>query len=269
MRSATARPYATERRRSGVPCGAIRYLASAVEGYGPSSYGDRFADVYDDWYRGLSDVDVAVAALLDLAGRGPCSSSVSARDGWRSRSPEPEPRDITVSGIDSSAAMLDVMRAKPGAELVDVHLGDMVDAMPEGPFALIFVAYNTLFNLADAARQAACFAAAAERLAPGGRFVVEAFVPDDPPREGSAVSVRSMTADRVVLSVSIHRPAEQLAEGQFIELTEAGTVRLRPWSIRSHRPTSSTRWRRPPACSSRTDGWASAIATSATATNVT
>ena len=204
-----------------------------MEGYGPSSYGDRFADVYDDWYRGLSDVDVAVAALLDLAGRGPVLElGVGTGRLAIPLAGAGAARNITVSGIDSSAAMLDVMRAKPGAELVDVHLGDMVDAMPEGPFALIFVAYNTLFNLADAARQAACFAAAAERLAPGGRFVVEAFVPDDPPREGSAVSVRSMTADRVVLSVSIHRPAEQLAEGQFIELTEAGTVRLRPWSIR-------------------------------------
>ena len=41
-----------------------------------------------------------------------------------------------------------------------------------------------------------------------------------------------MTADRVVLSVSIHDPAQQLAEGQFVELTESGGVRLRPWSIR-------------------------------------
>ena len=48
----------------------------------------------------------------------------------------------------------------------------------------------------------------------------------------SAVIDRTETADRVVLSVSIHRPAEQVAEGQFIELTEAGAVRLRPWSIR-------------------------------------
>jgi SAM-dependent methyltransferase len=204
-----------------------------VQGYGPSSYGDRFADVYDDWYRGLSDVEVAVDALLELAGRGPVLelgvgtgrlAIPLARAGVG--------RGITVSGIDSSTAMLDVMRAKTGAELVDTHLGDMVDAMPDGPFELIFVAYNTLFNLADPDRQAGCFAAAAERLAPGGRFVVEAFVPDDPPRDGSAISVREMTVDRVVLSVSVHHPAEQLAEGQFVELTEAGTVRLRPWSIR-------------------------------------
>ena len=40
-----------------------------------------------------------------------------------------------------------------------------------------FVAYNTFFNLLTAERQQACFAAVAERLAPGGAFVIEAFVP--------------------------------------------------------------------------------------------
>jgi len=204
-----------------------------VEGYGPSSYGDRFADVYDDWYRGLSDVDATVTALLDLAGSG----SVLELGVGTGRLAIPLAAagfdlGVTVRGIDSSAAMLDMMRVKPGAELVATQLGDMVDDMPDGPFDLVFVAYNTLFNLAEPDRQAACFRAVAHRLTPGGRFVVEAFVPDDPPRDGSAVTVRSMTADRVVLSVSIHHPAEQLAEGQFIEFTEAGTVRLRPWSIR-------------------------------------
>jgi len=209
-----------------------------VEGYGSSSYGDRFADVYDDWYRGLSDVDTTVAALLELAGGG----SVLELGVGTGRLAIPlaragADRAVKVQGIDSSAAMLDVMRAKPGAELVEVHLGDMVDEMPDGPFDMVFVAYNTLFNLAEPHRQAGCFHAVADRLVPGGRFVVEAFVPDDPPRDGAAVSVRSMTADRVVLSVSIHHPADQLAEGQFIELTESGGVRLRPWSIRYARPT--------------------------------
>jgi SAM-dependent methyltransferase len=204
-----------------------------VEGYGRSSYGDRFADVYDDWYQGLDDVDATVASLLELAGHG----SVLELGVGTGRLAIPlagagASRSITVHGIDSSAAMLDVMRAKPGAELVDLHVGDMVDDMPAGPFDMVFVAYNTLFNLADPDRQAGCFSAVAERLSVGGRFVVEAFVPDDPPRDGSAISVRSMTVDRVVLSVSVHHPTEQLAEGQFVELTEAGTVRLRPWSIR-------------------------------------
>ncbi|HWM20914.1 MAG TPA: class I SAM-dependent methyltransferase, partial [Ilumatobacteraceae bacterium] len=183
-----------------------------MQGYGPSSYGDRFADAYDDWYRGLSDVDMAVSALLELAGNGPVLElGVGTGRLAIPLANAGVARAIAVSGIDASAAMLDVMRTKPGAELVDVHVGDMVDAMPDGPFELIFVAYNTLFNLADADRQAGCFAAAADRLTPGGRFVVEAFVPDDPPRDGSAVTVRSMTVDRVVLSVSVHHPTDQLA----------------------------------------------------------
>jgi SAM-dependent methyltransferase len=204
-----------------------------VEGYGRSSYGDRFADVYDDWYRGPDDVDGTVAALLGLAGHGPILElGVGTGRLAIPLAGAGADQGITVHGIDSSTAMLDVMRSKPGSELVEVHLGDMVDDMPDGPFDMAFVAYNTLFNLADPDRQVGCFRAVAERLAPGGRFVVEAFVPDDPPRDGAVVTVRSMTADRVVLSVSINHPAEQLAEGQFVELTEAGTVRLRPWSIR-------------------------------------
>ena len=44
--------------------------------------------------------------------------------------------------------------------------------------------------------------------------------------------VRSMAVDHVVLSVSVNRPDEQVAEGQFVQFSEAGGVRLRPWSIR-------------------------------------
>jgi hypothetical protein len=44
--------------------------------------------------------------------------------------------------------------------------------------------------------------------------------------------VRSMAVDHVVLSVSVNRPDEQLFEGQFVQFSERGGVRLRPWSIR-------------------------------------
>jgi hypothetical protein len=117
---------------------------------------------------------------------------------------------------------------------VQVVLGDMVDDLPRGPFDVVFVAYNTLFNLLTHDRQQACFAAVREVLAPGGSFVVEAFVPS--PQPGSQVAVRSLDADRVVLSISVHDGEDQRAEGQFVELTEAAGVRLRPWSIRYASP---------------------------------
>jgi hypothetical protein len=62
--------------------------------------------------------------------------------------------------------------------------------------------------------------------------VIDAFVPDPSRPAGDSVTVRSLTADRVILSISVDDPEHQTAQGQFVELTEAGGVRLRPWSIR-------------------------------------
>ena len=105
--------------------------------------------------------------------------------------------------------------------------------LPPGPFAVVLVAFNTFFGLTTAEDQARCFAAVADRLTADGSFVVEGFVPDDELIEaGSRVEVRSLTAHRVVLTVSRHDAVAQRAEGQFVELTEEGGVRLRPWSLR-------------------------------------
>jgi SAM-dependent methyltransferase len=139
---------------------------------------------------------------------------------------------VEVHGVDSSAAMLDRLRAKPGADDVHAAVGDMVDGLPDGPFSLVFVAYNTFFGLLSEDRQQACFAAVAARLSPGGVFAIEAFVPEPGAAAASSVTVRAVHVDRVVLSVSTADPEAQLAEGQYIDITESGGVRLRPWSIR-------------------------------------
>lgn len=205
-----------------------------VHGYGPSSYGDAFADVYDDWYHDVSDIEATVTRLLELTPDGGRVLELGIGTG-RLALPLAERgagRGITVLGVDASEAMLERLRSKDPDGRVTAHLGDMVDDLPTGPFETVFVAYNSIFNLTEAERQAACFAAVAGVLAPGGRFAVEAFVPADPPPSGDEVRVRSMHADRVVLSISMHDPATQRAEGQFVELSAAGGVRMRPWSIR-------------------------------------
>jgi hypothetical protein len=132
--------------------------------------------------------------------------------------------------------MLQRLAAKPGGALVLARLGDMVEGLPDGPFSLVFVAYNTFFSLLTEERQQACCHEVAARLSPGGSFVVEAFVPETGPTPASGIEVRSVRADRVVLSVSTTEPAAQRAEGQYIDITEAGGVRLRPWSIRWSTP---------------------------------
>lgn len=202
-----------------------------MDGFHEASYGDAFADVYDEWYGGISDVEATVRTLVALADGRPV---LELGVGTGRLAVPLAAAGVEVTGVDSSAAMLDVLAAKASA--VTAVRGDMVDGLPQGPFGLAFVAYNTFFNLTTAARQQACFHAVAARLAPGGMFVIEAAVPDPQRPAGGTVAVRSIAADRVVLSVDVHVPEEQRVDAQLIELTEAGGVRLRPASIRYAAP---------------------------------
>ncbi len=201
-----------------------------MDGYTHSTYGDAFADVYDDWYRGMSDVETTVDMLAELAAEFAPLPVLELGVGTGRLAIPLAGRGLPVVGLDSSAAMLAKLAENDPAGSVVSRIGDMVDDQPAGPFALVFVAYNTFFNLLSEGRQRACFSSVAERLAPGGAFVIEAFVPE--PQPGSSVAVRSMTVDSVVLSVTTHNDATQTAHGQYIELSESAGVRMRPWAIR-------------------------------------
>lgn len=221
-----------------------------VHGYGDATYGDAFADVYDEWYSDLAEGEACVELLAQMAdqasmvaggcrvlelgvGTGRLAIPLAARLAGLVGM-EGLAGGAQVHGIDASAPMLAQMAAKRGGAAVRGHLGDMAGDLPEGPFTLVFAAYNTLFNLPDEQRQAACIAAVAHRLVPGGRLVVEAFVPADDTPGGATdtVRVRTLAADRVVLAVSRTDPTAQRVEGQYVEFTAAGGVRLRPWSVR-------------------------------------
>lgn len=204
-----------------------------MRGYDDRTYGDAFADVYDDWYADLGDVDTTVGALARVAGAGPV---LELGVGTGRLAVPLAATGLEVHGVDTSEAMLARLRARPDGHWVHVRRADMVDELPIGPFRLVYVAYNTLFNLRTPERQQACFAAVACRLTPDGCFAVEAFVPDPQRPAGSTVGVRSLHVDRVVLTVDVHHPESQTAEGHFVEITEAGGVRLRPWSIRYATP---------------------------------
>jgi SAM-dependent methyltransferase len=210
-----------------------------VEGYDASTYGDRFADVYDDWYGDVTDAAACTAKVVELcraAGGGPVLE-LGVGSG-RLALPLVE-QGIEVHGIDASAAMLERLRAKPGGKSVQVTLGDMavLDLPHSGAFAVVLVAFNTFFNLASEDAQRRCLGRVAEVLSPGGFFLLEAFVPDSAEGTGidGALSPRHISADEVVLSVSQRDRAAQTITGQHVHVTEQG-IRLRPWHLRYATP---------------------------------
>lgn len=121
-----------------------------------------------------SVVDPAVDFLANLAGTGP-ALELGVGTG-RIALPLAQ-RDITVNGIDLSAAMLDRLRAKPGAEAIGLTLGDFATARVPGEFSLVYLVFNTIMNLTSLDEQVACFQTAAAHLVPGGCFVIEVMVP--------------------------------------------------------------------------------------------
>jgi SAM-dependent methyltransferase len=210
-----------------------------VEGYDASTYGDRFADVYDDWYGDVTDAAACtarVAELCEAAGGGPVLE-LGVGSG-RLALPLVE-HGLEVHGIDASAAMVERLRAKPGGDRVRVTLGDMADVAlaDPPPFAVVLVAFNTFFNLATEAAQRRCLGRVADLLAPDGWFVLEAFVPEAVEGTGidGALTPRHISADEVVLSVSQRDRAAQTITGQHVHVTEAG-IRLRPWHLRYASP---------------------------------
>lgn len=212
----------------------------AVDGYESSTYGERFADVYDDWYPDVTDAEGCVAtilALVERAGGGP----VLELGVGTGRLAVPLARSgLEVHGVDASQAMLERLRARPGGEAVRTVLGDMAEVeLPDlEPCAVVLIAFNTLFNLGTEDAQARCLQRAARALAPSGRLLVETFVPrDDEDGSGAvtAVEPRRIELDQVVLTVSRSDPADQTVTGQHVQLTERG-VRLRPWHLRWLRP---------------------------------
>src|SRR5438132_3154443 len=87
-------------------------------------------------------------------------------------------RGVPVHGIELSKAMLERLCAKPGAEDIDVTIGDFATTRVDGWFSLAYLVFNTIMNLTTQAAQVACFRNVAAHLEPGGCFVIEVGIPD-------------------------------------------------------------------------------------------
>ena len=146
----------------------------AEQRFGPSTYGEHIASMYDALHVHM-DPAAAVETLAELAGAG---RALELGVGTGRIALPLAARGVEVHGIDASEAMVERLRAKPGGAAIEVTIGDFADVAVEGEFDLVVAAFNMFFALLTQDDQVRCFANVAEHLAPGGAFVVEAFVPD-------------------------------------------------------------------------------------------
>jgi SAM-dependent methyltransferase len=86
-------------------------------------------------------------------------------------------RGVPVTGIDLSAPMVAQLRRKVAASALPVVVGDMATTRVPGEFSLVYLVWNSISNLRTQEEQVACFRNAARHLPPGGRFVIELWVP--------------------------------------------------------------------------------------------
>ena len=193
-------------------------------------YDDRQARAYDHRY---ADRSAEVGPLADfLCARGSPGPVLELGIGTGRLALPLVERGLEVHGIDASRPMVDRLRAKPGGDGLPVVVGDFadVDALVDGQYRLVFVAFNTLFELESQEAQVRCFSGVSRHLSPGGAFVVEAFAPDLSRLE-EHLSVSMLGTDEVRLQATRHDPLAQRVTGHSMSITDAG-VALWPWAIR-------------------------------------
>jgi len=195
-----------------------------VPAFDASAYGRSIADIYDVTVRDLP-TERAVSLLHDLADGGPV---LEFGIGTGRLALPLAARGVRVAGIDGSPEMVGILRAKPGGADLPVTIGDFATARVEGEFALVVLSTNTIYALPSQDAQVECFRNAAAHLRPGGRFVVEAWVPDPAAfRDGGALRLLSLTEEVVLAEAAVLSPAEQLMRTTKVRLGADG-VRLLP-----------------------------------------
>jgi SAM-dependent methyltransferase len=196
-----------------------------MDGYEPiRTFADAEAAAREDVLRGD---EAATVAFLEKRARGGPALELAVGAG-RIALPLAA-RGIAVDGIDFSPAMVARLRAKPGGDRIAVTHGNFADVAVPGRYRLVYLVFNTLFNLLEQEEQVRCFVNVAARLDEGGVFVVEAFVPSwlHRLRDAQYVDAESVTPDGVVLGTGRHDAVAQRLDESHVSLGPGG-IRVAP-----------------------------------------
>ncbi|MEO8266437.1 MAG: class I SAM-dependent methyltransferase [Ilumatobacteraceae bacterium] len=186
-----------------------------------NSFGEAVAESYDDEPRG-DEVD-AVSFLAALAGDG---QALELAIGTGRVALPLAARGVPVDGIDISPAMVARLRAKPGGDALAVTIGDFAEVPVPGLYRLVYVVFNTLFNLLTQDAQVRCFENVAAHLTDDGSFVIEAFVPTFlyRLRNDQYVDAEAIGVDEVRLDVGRHDSVRQTLDESHVSLSERGVT---------------------------------------------
>lgn len=189
-----------------------------------TSFGEDVAARYDEVLRG--DEAATVEFLAGLAGGRPV---LELAIGTGRIALPLAGRGIRVDGIDISPDMVARLRAKDGGADLTVTIGDFADVAVTGTYGLIYLIFNTLFNLLTQDAQVRCFENAAAHLDDDGVFVVEAFTPSYlyRLRNDQYVDAEAVVVNEVRLDVGRHDAVDQRLDESHVSLSSAG-VRVTP-----------------------------------------
>jgi SAM-dependent methyltransferase len=168
------------------------------------------------------DEGATVAFLRELAGKGP---ALELAIGTGRIALPLAATGVRVDGIDFSEPMVERLRAKPGGADLAVTIGDFCDVAVDGTYALVYVVFNSLFNVLSQDDQVRCFENVATHLAPGGAFVVEGGCTLgwlDHLRLGQYVEPETIDVDSVRFDVLRLDPSTQMLYENHVQLTESG-----------------------------------------------
>jgi SAM-dependent methyltransferase len=187
------------------------------------SFDEANAEVYDDLAR-RGDEEATVAFLAKLADGG---SALELAIGTGRIALPLAATGISVDGIDFSPPMVAKLREKPGGDGIDVTMGDFADVGVDGTYRLIYVVFNSFFNLLTQDDQIRCFQNVAAHLGAEGSFVIEggctlSFI--DHLRAGQYVDAEAIEVDAVRFDLLRLDPSTQMLHENHVRVSHAGVT---------------------------------------------
>jgi hypothetical protein len=191
-----------------------------MQGFDPAtSFGADVAAHYDDHPRG--DETAAVHFLHEIAGH---QAALEFAIGTGRIALPLAAQGVNVDGIELSSDMIARLRQKPGGAQLQVVQGDMSTVRMPRQYGLVYLVFNTIFNLLTAEDQIRCFVNAAQHLSENGHFVVETALPHAwiPGGKADYVHTEQVAIDAVMFDVARYDPVTQWLVENHVRISPQG-----------------------------------------------